>query len=344
MSKIIKQWLVILFLLLTISLLTWFKITQPRILVLHSYNTDYSWTRDIDIGIKRVFDSNLHYKVQWHYMDTKKHPDENFKRRAGKLARHEIENYHPDLIIAVDDDAHKYAVKSYANDPGVTIIFAGINGPDVKPYGYDKANNVTGIYERKPLESLRIALSEIRGKDNKPLGKRIFFIGDKSSSVIEDSKQIKVMDWSPFRMADLQLVSTFAEWKQLVAEADQKADLIVIENFQNISRRQGGKEMVPPIEIMQWTEKHSTIPVVGMGGYMVEEGGMLAIGASGFEQGDVIARMAVKILDYGVKAKDIKQVMPHQYLVYMRDDELKKHELSLPDIYEAFSRASNNHY
>lgn len=344
MSKIIKQWLIVIFLLLTVSLLAWFKLTQPRILVLHSYDPDYAWARDIDIGLKRVFDGNLRYKVQWHYMDTKKHPDKDFKERAGKLALHEIETYRPDLIIAVDDDAQKYAVKNYANDPRISIVFAGINGPDVKPYGYDKANNVTGIYERKPLNSLRSALSELRYKNGRPVGKRIAFIGDRSDSVKEDSKEIESMDWSPFVRVDMKMVGTFDEWKSAVNEASSKADVIILANFQNIAREPRGKVFVPPPEVMEWTETNSKIPVIGMGGYMVEDGGMLAIGASGFEQGDVIAHMAIRILDKGVRARDIPQVMPRQYLVYMRQAGMEKRGLTMPDIYEAFSRASNNYY
>ena len=343
MTRTIKHWLVVIFLILTVSLLAWFKLSQPKILVIQSYDEDYAWTRDVDIGLRRVFDGNLRYKVQWHYMDTKKHTDSDFKKRAGLLAIREIETFRPDLIIAVDDDAQKYAVKNYANNPKINIVFAGLNG-SAEPYGYNRAANVTGIYERKPLRSLRDALLEIRDKDGKPLGKRIVFIGDRSDSVLDDSREIEAMDWSPFKRVDMNLVTTFDEWKSAVTAASGKADLIVLANYQNILRVQGEKKFVPPSEIMEWTESNSKIPVVGMGGYMVETGGMLAIGASGFEQGDVIARMAEAILDHGIPPKDLPHAMPRQYLVYMRQAVMEKRKLTMPDIYEAFSRASNNYH
>jgi ABC-type uncharacterized transport system substrate-binding protein len=344
MTKTLKRWLIAVFLLLSVGLITWFKLTQPRILVIQSYDPGYGWARDIDIGIRRVLDGNLRYKLQFHYMDTKRHTDRNFRERAGKLALHEIEEYRPDLIIAVDDEAQEYAVKRYAGNPSVSIVFAGINGPDVAPYGYDKAANVTGIYERKPLAKLKDALSALRDKAGRPLGRRIFVIGDRSDSVVEDSKPIESMDWSPFKLVDLKMVETYDEWKTAINDAALRADIVIIANYHNVAREAGGKGFVPGKEIMGWTEANSRIPVVGMGGYMVEDGGMLAIGASGFEQGDVIARMAVRILDKGVRPKDIPQVMPRQYLVYMRQSALEKRGLSLPDIYEAFSRASNNYY
>lgn len=342
MTKKLKNWLVVIFLLLVVMLLFWFKASQPRVLVIHSYDTDYMWTRDIDAGLKRVFDGNLHYKVQWHYMNTKRHPDADFKRRAGMQAAREIERFRPDLIIAIDDDAQKYAVKEYARDANVSIVFAGLNGSAL-PYGYHLAKNVTGIYERKPLASLRSMLSEIRDRNGRPLGERIVHIGDRSSSVMEDSKEIEAADWTPFRLAASKHAGTFDEWKRAVAAASAEGDLILISNYQNVLRQDGGNDFVPPAEIMEWTEANSRVPVVGMGGFLVEDGGMLAMGASGFEQGDVIARMTAYILDKGVPAGNIPQAMPRQYLVYMRQAVMEKRGLKLPDIYEAFSRASNNY-
>lgn len=343
MMREIRRWLIIAFIALTVAVLVWFKMTQPRVLVLQSYNTDYAWARDIDIGIRRVLDGDLNYKIRWHYMDTKRHQDVAFKIRAGMLALRQIEAFHPKVIIAVDDDAQKYAVMKYANDPNISIVFAGING-GVTQYGYDHASNVTGIYERKPLRNLRDALVAMHYRDGKPLGRRIAHIGDESSSVIEDSKIIETMDWSPFRLVSSRHVSTFDEWKKAVMDASRGADVIVISNYHKILRKKGDKLPVPHSEVMKWTEEHSKVPVVGMGGFMVEDGGMFAVGASGFEQGETIAHMAEKIIDKHVKAGDIPQVMPRQYLVYIRQSEMDKRRLVLPDIYEAFSRASNNYH
>jgi len=341
--KTIKHWLVVIFLLLTIALLAWFKLTQPRILVIQSYDTSYSWARDIDIALRRKLEHNLHYKVEWHFMDTKNHPDADFKQRAGREAVRVIANFRPDLIVAVDDDAQKYAVKNYANDPKIKIIFAGIND-SVEPYGYDKAANVTGIFERKPLRSMRDALLELRTRDGKRLGRRMTILGDQSASVLDDKKEMEAMDWSPFKCIGMDLVVTFDEWKRAVEQASARADVLILANYHNIFTDADKKKIVPAAEIMAWTEANSKVPVIGMGGYMVEDGGMLAIGASGFEQGDVIVQMTNAILEHGVVPKDLPYTMPRQYLVYMRQAVMEKRGLVLPDIYEAFSRASNNYY
>lgn len=342
MTRKVRRWLIIVFIFLTVATLVWFKVTQPRVLVIQSYNTDYAWTRDIDTGIRRVLGDNLSYRMRWHYMDTKRHQDTDYKIRAGMLALRQIKLFRPNVIIAVDDDAQQYAVMKYANNPKVSIVFAGING-SAEQYGYNHASNVTGIYERKPLRSLRDALVVMRQKDGRPLGRRIAHIGDESDSVIEDSKQIDSMDWSPFRLASSKRVVTFDEWKRAVEDASRNCDVIVISNYHRILRKEGGKLPVSPSEIMGWTEAHSKVPVVGMGGFMVEDGGMFAVGASGFEQGEAVAKMTEDILDHHREAGSIAQAMPRQYLVFIRQSVMDKRGLTLPDIYEAFSRASNNY-
>ncbi len=343
MSSKFKTLLIWIFLILTLSGMAKYKLNQPRVLILHSYATDYSWTRDIDIGLKRMLDSKFGYKLLWHYMDTKNHPDKEFKRKAGAVARRAIDGLMPRLIIAIDDDAHIYAVKEFAGNPEVSIIFAGING-SVEPYGYHKVPNVTGIYERKPLQNLRRALQQMRGPNGVELGRRIMQLGDQSDSVQADVKEIGAFNWAPFEIANSAQVDTFDDWKQAVLTSKATADLILISNYHNIYETAAKQKLVLPSEVMKWTEANSPIPVVGMGGFMVEEGGMFAVGTSGFEQGEISARMAIQVLDRSAIPNTIPQALPRQFLVYMRGPLLAKHGITLPPVYEAFARASNNYY
>ncbi len=337
----IKKSLMWVFLLFSLSAVTWYKLSQPRVLVLHSYAPDYSWTRDVDIGLKRVLDTKLGYKVQWHYMDTKNHPELDFKTRAGVLAKRAIDALQPHLIIAIDDDAHRYAVKDLAGDPRISIVFAGING-SVEPYGYHKVRNATGIYERRPLAGLRRALLDMRGSDGKPMGFNVVLVGDKSDSVKIDAMEIQAFDWKPFKVVEADFVDTFDEWKEVVLAARSKGDLLLVTNYRDINQSSTQKTLVAPAEIMSWTEANSPVPVIGAGGYMVEDGGMFAIGVSGFEQGETAARMAIQIIDQAAIPSNIPPILPDQFLVYTRHALMEKRGISLPAIYEAFARASNN--
>jgi ABC-type uncharacterized transport system substrate-binding protein len=332
------------FLILMMVLLTWFKLTQPRIVVLHSYDPHYEWTRDIDVGLRRVLDSKLRYRVQWHYMDLKNHPDSEFRRRAALLARRAIDTWNPDLIIAVDDDAHKYVVKDFANKPGISIVFAGING-EIEPYGYHKARNVTGILERKSLADIRQALQAMRTIDGgKPIGQRLAHLGDRSDSVQEDERALAAYDWSPLTLVASSMVGNFDEWKAAVRKAGESADVVVISNYRALYRRGAAGPPVPPDEVIEWTIANSKVLLVGMAGFFVEDGGMFAVGASGFEQGDTAARMAIRILDKEVEPNDIPVAMPRQFIVYMRKSKMADRGVTLPGFYESFARATNNYF
>jgi hypothetical protein len=59
MSARLPSLLAATFVVLMGALGVWFKLSQPRILVLHSYKPDYSWTRDVDSGLRRVLEPRL---------------------------------------------------------------------------------------------------------------------------------------------------------------------------------------------------------------------------------------------------------------------------------------------
>jgi|GEM_PF-369146 len=152
--------LITIFLTTVIVVVINFNLHKPRLLVLQSYNRDYSWTRDVDTGIRRILDNKRHYSLRWFYMDTKRHPWPDYRKTIGQTVRRLIDQWQPDVVLAVDDDAQEYAMKYYVNDPHVRIVFAGVNG-EVTPYGYDEASNVTGILERKELQAVKEALLSI---------------------------------------------------------------------------------------------------------------------------------------------------------------------------------------
>lgn len=323
----------------------WINVSKPRVLILHSYDTEYIWTRDINVGLNRVL-QNKPYTFRWHYMDTKRNPDEAFKQRAGILARRIIDDWSPSLIIAVDDDAHRYAVKLYANHPTIKIVFAGING-DIAPYGYDKARNVTGILERKQWGAVKSLLDEAvkpRVPADRPV--RIAYVGDTSGSVKEDTHFLETFDWKPFVLHRSRLVKTFDEWKAEVRKANQEADVLITTNYRRIQVSEAdAKRFVAPEEIVKWTEENtSKIPVIGTNGFYVEDGGMLALATSPFEQGRVAAEMTIKILDQKLEPKSIPIQSTQQFISYMRADRLAQNNFRVPQVYESFSRAMNNYY
>jgi hypothetical protein len=312
---------------------------------LHSYDTEYIWVRDINIALNRKL-GNKPYILRWHYMDTKRNPDDAFKQRSGVLARRIIDDWQPTVLIAVDDDAQRYAAKFYTDHPKIKIVFAGING-ELEPYGYDKATNVTGILERKQWRGVKnLIMESVRPRVPADRPVRIAYIGDSSGSVKEDTKFLNEFDWKPFILHSSKLVKTFDEWKAEAFRANKEADVLLTTNYRRIQvSADDPKKFVPPDELVRWTEDNtSKIPVIGTNGFYVEDGGMMAIATSPFEQGRVAGEMTVAILDQKADPKALKVQSTQQFISYMRADRMAQNHFVVPQVYESFSRAMNNYF
>ncbi len=321
---------------ITISLI--YNIDKPIILVLNSYNTDYSWTRDVNEGLKKVLTATGSYNVRWHYMDTKNNPSESHKQRAGLLARRVVDEIKPNIIIAVDDDAQEYVTKYYIDRSDIDIVYSGVNASP-EAYGYEKASNVTGILERLPLGGIRDTLLAIL-KDNPSLPEiKILHLSDDSGTVQADDEFLHNFgkNWDPIKLRPSILVHKYSEWKKAVLNANQEVNCLLISNYRKVYDE--NEKLVPAADIMKWTIENSKLPIVGVNGFTVEDGAKFAVATSPFEQGEVAAKMTLQILS-GKKTTEIPVTQSKQFIIYMRD----KFEWSLPAIYEAFARAANKYW
>jgi len=316
-----------------------FSTDRPRILVLHSFDTGYAWTNDTDIGIRRILTQESLPVVYWQYMDTKNHPSLGYKQKAGILARRMIDRLQPHVIIAADDDAQQFAARFYVNRPDMSIVFCGVNGYP-EEYGYDEAQNVTGILERLPLEAIRDAIPYLVPKNVNKI--KIIHLGDTSVSVRRQDVFTLKFDWSPLFLIDSILVDTFEEWKEAVADISKRADCLLISNYRQLARSKDDATLVPPSEIIEWTYKNSESIVFGVNGFVVEDGADIAISMSPYEQGEVAAQMAMDIATGKKKANQIPIQRSQTFMVYMNARLKQNKYFNMPPIYEAFAKASNN--
>jgi ABC-type uncharacterized transport system substrate-binding protein len=339
MKKAIKNILFYTFIGGFLILSIFYNIDKPLILILHSYNADYSWTRDVDEGLKKGLVSKGSYSLRWHYMDTKNYPSEDNKVRAGIIARRIIDEIKPNIIIAVDDDAQEYVAKHYIDHPTIKIVFSGINATP-EAYGYEEAQNVTGIVERLPLQGLRDTLKEIKANNPQIQDVRIMHLSDNSGTVQADDEFINNFgtEWQDIKVMPSVLVHSYRDWKKAVILAPTFTNFLIISNYRKIYDENG--KLVPPHQIVQWTLEHSKIPVIGVNGFTVEDGAKFAVATSPFEQGEMAATMALKILRDKVAAHNIPITQPKQFTIYMRG----QFDLILPPIYEAFARAADKYW
>lgn len=325
-----------------VALLGWHNYNKPSILILHSYERDYAWVRDINIGLNRVLNESYRYRVRWYYMDTKRHPFDDHKHRAGIAARDVIKTTRPDVVIAIDDDAQQYAARHFVGDARIKIVFAGVNR-DAADYGYDRADNVTGVLERVPLGAVREALSSSASLQAMAQPVRVAYLGDRSESVDGDAKQTRDFDWRPLLFTGASQVDTWAEWQTSVLTLGRENDALIVSGYRRLRRSTTDPTLVPPREVVAWTETHSPVPIISLNAFYTEDGGMLAIGTSPYEQGELAALRALDIILHRRAAKQLPIVNSSQFVVSMRGQNMRTRRFVLPRVYEAAARTGDRY-
>ncbi len=318
-----------------------FNVGKPTLLVLHSYGDDYVWTREVDVGLRRVLGSASGINVHYHYMHTKRFGDREALRRAGIAARDAIDRIGPDVLLAIDDSAQLLAARFYVDHPSLRIVFAGLNG-GVEEYGYDKAANVTGILERKPAKALKELLLAL-ARDKGIARPSTLYLADTTHSAALDGQHLAGFDWGEVNYRPARFVSDFQAWQQAIHELSDELDFLLVGGYRQLQRSPTDPRLVPATEVMAWTEAHATMPVIGMNAFNTEDGATLSIGVSPYEQGEWAARTALAILA-GTAANRIPMVESTQYVVAVRRSALERRGLNLPTVYEAFARATNNFF
>ena len=135
----------------------------PRVLVIHSYAPDYSWTRDLHAGIVSVLDAP-EVRARWRveFMDAKNHDSPAHLAQLLRLYREKYEGARFDGIIVTDDHALDFVAR-HRNDlfPDTPVAACGINDPKSLPV---EAGDMNVIIERVAhRETLTAALRQNPG-------------------------------------------------------------------------------------------------------------------------------------------------------------------------------------
>ena len=330
-----------LFFLVTGGFVVWENFHKPRLMVLHSYGPDYVWTREVNEGLKRVLAKNYWLTVRYHYLHTNQFNGKDELRRASLAARQAVEQFRPDVLLAIDDHAQELVGKYYVNDPRLKIVFAGING-EIAPYGYDQATNVTGIRERKQFKAVQEMLTSIGQELGHPA--RLANLADQAFSSSADTAEAAKVAWAPQVYVGGFQVADFPAWQKKARELAGQVDFLLVSGYRQLPYGDGRKGFVPPAEVMAWTLANVEVPVIGLNVFNSQDGAMISLGVSPYEQGEVSAQMAFDLLNGTKTLADLPIRQASQYVVSMSEKSLARYRIKPPQVFEAFARATNNFY
>ena len=286
---------------------------KPRILVVHSYTADNTWTKSENQPINDAFLEDG-YEFETFYMNITAKSDLNFKNNAGNTAMEKFNDYKPDIVVAADDEAQEYFASKLAGRDDVDIIFCGLEG-DPARYNYPN-KNVTGVLERPQVnKAIKLVQSLVPGTNS------FMIMTDRSEASKLFMTYLKGMNLG--YDINVQDADNYTEWKEKVYGITAKA--LILYKYDEISG-------TTPEELIKWTVNNVSVPTIAFTESAVQNGILLAVVESGKEQGSLVAKF-VKFLVQGRKAKQIPISLGRDGLVIVNKKQAEKLKLDLEKIH-----------
>ncbi|WP_367608090.1 ABC transporter substrate-binding protein [Legionella sp. W05-934-2] len=325
----------LLFLIVSLSFLSYQRLHKPRILVIHSYHSDMPWVENLNQGINNVFSDKAYISLRYFYMNTKYQNNKRYMQQIQRIIKSTINSWYPDLILAFDHDAQATLLKLEKQGIKTPIIFAGIS--DEKLFAlYNQKGNITGITEQVPVRAVREILSLLFRHQ-----RRIYYLSDDSSAAQLLDKDIANSNWGSFELVEHKRVKTVQEWKKYVKEAEAKADILLVSLFHTLK---DGKHTVNRKQLVHWMNHEVNIPVVGLYESFMIDGGLISIAISGLEQGYTAARIALDVVEKKMSIRDIPIIRGQTFSLFIEKEALTKRfpQVQVPVILEAFAQSHWN--
>lgn len=204
-----------------------------KVLVVMSYHESKPWVKEVKEGIDSEIGGLCDLK--YFYMDTKRNLEKGSSQAQKAYAL--FQEFKPDGVIAIDDNAQSLFVVPYLKDKvSVPVIFGGVNN-EPEEYGYP-ASNVTGILERPHIgQSIAFAQQLV------PSIKTFGFIGKEGATTQSMLRQIqKEAVTYPAKFVVYKLPATMEEALVMVEDLKESCDAMLIVNMEGI-RGKNGKSM-----------------------------------------------------------------------------------------------------
>jgi gluconate transporter len=268
---------------------------QARVFYLNSYHEGYASSDDAMAAIREILGREgiaLHVE----FMDAKHHPvDADLRRRAEEVLA-SIGRFHPNLLIASDDDAVKYVLAPHFRQGPIPAVFCGVNWSAAQ-YGLPTAN-VTGMLEVVPIEE---TLQEVRKVF--PSTRRLCVLSENSTSERSNRDLLDPKYRALGFETQYMLVDNFEQWKRAFIAAQQDQDVVYLPT-------NGAIRGWDAVAAAEWVRDKIRKPVVTCDDFMMPYA-VFGLTKIAREQGEFAARAALEILR-GKRLADIPVVPNRQ--------------------------------
>lgn len=266
-----------------------------RVLVLHSYDPDMAWVRNIDAGIDSVLSGRPDIQLMHDYLDLKRHPGAAFGQRLVRLFEDKYRGSRFDAILACDSKAYRFMLTWRDRFlPGTPVVFCGVN--DFSHYDLLGRGLFTGVVETVDMKgTLDLALKLHRGV------RQIVVINDQTDVGRANRKILDAMVSGYAGRADFLFLDdlNMTELRDRVSLLGPDS-LILLLSF----NRDRSNNVFSYQESIRLIAEKANVPMYGVWDFYLGHGLLGGKMTSGFCQGEAAARMAMRIID-GTPVDDI---------------------------------------
>ncbi len=312
-----------------------------RVFILHSFSENDLWAQQVDAGILEALaeagysadDGTLELGEYW--MNAKYYTSRDYMVNIAAAAQRAIEDFEPDLVIAVDDPAIKWVVAKWNGDEELPFVFTGLIASPDEIRKLAERTNVTGVQEvlffGRTLDWIHYILPDVE---------RVVFLSDTTrkaevreeevaDALAEHRLHHQEIAEHPVYLQEARavVVETFADWQAQVLAANKEADVLVVVSYLTLVDDRGGK--VDSSEVIRWTVEHSEIPVVGMSEDAVVLGALGGMVVAGDEQGQFAGQLAVRVLE-GEPPAEIEMVVPRRGKLVLNTAAIQRWHVDVP--------------
>jgi ABC-type uncharacterized transport system substrate-binding protein len=257
-----------------------------KVLVVMSYHETMPWEREIRQGIESQLGRSA--TIRYLYMNTKN----DFAGGAAKAreAMRLYREFHPDGVIAADDDAVAMFVVPYLKDRVTTpVMFCGVN-EEPQTYGFP-ASNVSGILERAHFRESIAFLHQIY-----PALTRMAFLTMDNPTGRAYARQIRQETESyPATVSAIRLVKDLNQALAVTRNLKTTSDAlftIAMEGLPDASGRHLAEKGTYRLLSRSYGK-----PVIGMNEFNIRAGLLCAVVKTGQEQGATAAKMLLRAME-----------------------------------------------
>ncbi len=261
------------------------------VLVVESYNSDFSWDASYLKGIADVLGDA--HEIRTFALDTKRLPADQFEARAREAMEY-FQQCQPALVILGDDNANRL-LAPHLLKTGVPLVYLGLNN-NPREYGLYGHPHVAGVMERPLLlQSLHIA------RRIAPFSvRKVLFLFDRSTTSDLIGREVfhgaSFLELAGVRAEWLQ-VDTFADWADAVLGARKAGyDIVVLGLCQRLMDTCG--KCREGDTVIRWTARNLSVPALGLWRFNIGQGkgGAAGLAHLGEQQGRIAGEIALRLL------------------------------------------------